>query len=327
MPLQVKIPAALRRFRLPATGILASPIVRQGLYLAAGFLIAYVVLIGAGAYMLHNSRTQNSVTEFAEQLFPYPAAVVEGEWIPLSRFRTEVAARRYYAETHQITTTTEDTERFVMDQLVTRSLYAHALEKADITLDQASVDKELEDIYAQVGGQEKLRLFLQENYGPNVSMELFQLWLKEAAIENAAQNELLVRATLRHILVNVPDGASEAQIQAAHAKALTIRGLITPNLANFADIARDHSEDVASRDAGGAFGTTTRGDEAPVLSEEFETAAFTLPLHELSQPVRSPFGWHLVAVDERQGKEDLSKKAFTEKLRRESKVSLFVKLP
>lgn len=67
--------------------------------------------------------------------------------------------------------------------------------------------------------------------------------------------------------------------------------------AKFEDVARRESADSVSAQQGGSLGRVTPGR----FVKEFDDAAFALKPGELSQPVLSPFGYHLIKVDERQG--------------------------
>ena len=64
---------------------------------------------------------------------------------------------------------------------------------------------------------------------------------------------------------------------------------------DFADIAKTESADSGSRAQGGALGTFGRRQMTPA----FEQAAFKLPIGEVSQPVLTPFGYHLIKVEKR----------------------------
>jgi peptidyl-prolyl cis-trans isomerase C len=90
----------------------------------------------------------------------------------------------------------------------------------------------------------------------------------------------------RHILLDTEEQAKSVHEEIVHG-------------ADFAVMARKYSKDAASRDVGGALGTFTRGQMVP----QFEDAAFQLSRGEMSQPVRSQFGWHIIRVDERVQKE------------------------
>ncbi len=67
--------------------------------------------------------------------------------------------------------------------------------------------------------------------------------------------------------------------------------------ADFAEVAKRESSDPGSKDSGGDLGTFGRGQ----MVAAFDAAAFALPVGEISQPVLSPFGYHLIQVQERNG--------------------------
>jgi peptidyl-prolyl cis-trans isomerase SurA len=121
---------------------------------------------------------------------------------------------------------------------------------------------------------------------------------RRAAGPAAAQAAPSVQQTrVRHILVKTNELVSENEAR-GRLHALKER---LENKADFADLARVHSED-ASAAKGGDLGWILPGDTVP----EFERAMNGLKLGEISEPVRSPFGWHLIQVLER-GVQDVSK--------------------
>jgi peptidyl-prolyl cis-trans isomerase SurA len=95
---------------------------------------------------------------------------------------------------------------------------------------------------------------------------------------------------VRHILIRVNETTSETE---AKSKIERVRDRIDTG-AKFADQARLNSEDASSA-KGGDLGWVNPGDTVP----EFEQAMNKLKINEVSQPVRSPFGWHLILVEER----------------------------
>jgi peptidyl-prolyl cis-trans isomerase SurA len=109
---------------------------------------------------------------------------------------------------------------------------------------------------------------------------------------------LVVQQThARHILIKVNEVMSE---QDAKNRLLQIKERLD-NAADFAELARLHSED-GSASRGGDLNWLSPGDTVP----EFEQAMNALKPGALSEPVRSPFGWHLIQVLERRN-EDVSK--------------------
>lgn len=112
------------------------------------------------------------------------------------------------------------------------------------------------------------------------------------------------RVTARHILlsVDVPPDASEAERERAFkerkVEALSLVGKLREG-ADFAELARERSEDPGSREAGGNVGSFDREGnvgEGRTLVPEFVEAAFALEEDEISDPVRTQFGWHIIQV-------------------------------
>jgi len=101
----------------------------------------------------------------------------------------------------------------------------------------------------------------------------------------------VVQTRLRHILIRTSDTVSEAE---ARRKLLDLRDRIVAGGADFGELARVHSDDgTAAR--GGELDWVYPGDTVP----EFERAFQELKVGEVSQPVRTPFGYHLIQVLER----------------------------
>lgn len=98
----------------------------------------------------------------------------------------------------------------------------------------------------------------------------------------------------RHILIKVNELVSEAEAQ--H-KLVALKERLD-NGADFAELARSYSNDLSAA-KGGDLGWLYQGDTVP----EFEKAMDALKINEVSQPVQSPFGFHLIQVLERRTEE------------------------
>jgi peptidyl-prolyl cis-trans isomerase C len=89
----------------------------------------------------------------------------------------------------------------------------------------------------------------------------------------------------RHILVESKDKAKEVFEKIAHG-------------GDFAKLAKEFSKDPGSKDDGGDLGFFGRGQMVP----QFEEAAFALKPGDVSQPIETQFGWHLIRIDEKREK-------------------------
>ncbi len=108
---------------------------------------------------------------------------------------------------------------------------------------------------------------------------------------------IISQTRARHILIRLSEVVSETE---AKQRLTNIKERID-NGASFIELARLQSED-ASASRGGDLGWLNPGDTVP----EFERAMMALEPGQVSDPVQSPFGWHLIQVVERRS-EDMSK--------------------
>jgi len=106
-----------------------------------------------------------------------------------------------------------------------------------------------------------------------------------------AERTMVDQLRVRHVLLRPNEILDDAAVRQ---KLLGIRAQISGG-DDFATVARAVSEDTASASDGGDLEWLSPGDTVP----EFEQALAQLPLGELSEPIQSRFGWHLVEVLER----------------------------
>jgi peptidyl-prolyl cis-trans isomerase SurA len=110
---------------------------------------------------------------------------------------------------------------------------------------------------------------------------------------------LVVQQThARHILIKTNEAVSETD---AKNRLVQIKERLEHGSGNFAELARQYSED-GSASKGGDLGWLSPGETVP----EFERAMDALKPGQVSLPIHSPFGWHLIEVLERR-QQDVSK--------------------
>ena len=94
-----------------------------------------------------------------------------------------------------------------------------------------------------------------------------------------------------HILLSVSADATDAESLEAEEKIKDIRAQIDAG-ADFGELATEYSQDPVSAEEGGDLGEIERG----MMVQPFEAALFDLELGEVSQAVKTPFGWHLIQL-------------------------------
>lgn len=97
-----------------------------------------------------------------------------------------------------------------------------------------------------------------------------------------------------HILLQTPASATQVQRDSVRALAESIRTRATGG-ESFAQLATTYSEDPGTAQVGGDLGFFGRGR----MVQPFEEAAFALQPGEISQVVESPFGYHIIRLEER----------------------------
>ena len=112
-----------------------------------------------------------------------------------------------------------------------------------------------------------------------------------------SDKRLIQQTAIRHILVKPNEILSK---EAAYEKISELRERIVAG-EDFADLAREFSEDPGTALKGGDLGWSTSGQFVPI----FESTAANLSIDEMSEPVFSQFGWHLIQVTGRRS-EDFS---------------------
>lgn len=112
------------------------------------------------------------------------------------------------------------------------------------------------------------------------------------AIYEAEQPGLQIRA--RHILLQVAPDATPAQRNQVLAQANELRARAAAG-ENFAELAKEYSQDPGSAENGGDLGFFGRGQ----MVAPFEAAAFALEVGEVSDVVETPFGFHIIKLEER----------------------------
>ena len=143
----------------------------------------------------------------------------------------------------------------------------------------------------EVPEKRRLRFLLVDQTAIFDTLTLTEDEVRQYYDANLSQYQTPGQVRASHILLRVEGDDDEATAARAAELAAEARAG-----ADFAALAREHSQDEANADNGGDLGLFGRGRMVP----EFENAAFALAEGEISDPVRSPFGYHVINVTDKQ---------------------------
>ena len=115
-----------------------------------------------------------------------------------------------------------------------------------------------------------------------------------------AQGEI----TVAHILIRAAEGMSQDDLGKAETKIKEIHDKLTNNTDTWENLVRQFSEEPSSAKKGGALPPFTTGKMQPA----FEDAAFALKdIGQISSPVKTPYGWHIIKLLDFKGIDDYDK--------------------
>ena len=131
--------------------------------------------------------------------------------------------------------------------------------------------------------------------GPLRSPSGFHI-LKLVGVKGATEKHIVNQTHARHILIKTTELITDDD---ARDKLLKLKQRLSDG-DDFATLARAHSDDTVSALKGGDLGWVTPGAFVP----SFARAMNALPIKQISDPVQTQFGWHLIEVLERKARDD-----------------------
>jgi len=176
-------------------------------------------------------------------------------------------------------------------------------------------EKALKDYYEKHKEQYKTRPQLQARYikfrpaSYTSRVEVSEAEIESYYADNKKQYEQPATVKARHILLKVPRDADPELVAKKREKAAELMEKARSGR-DFADLAKAHSEGPSSS-KGGDLGTFTRKD----MVAPFADKAFSLKPGEISEPVRTRFGWHVIKVEEKTEKSIQPLSAVKKKIR------------
>ncbi len=188
----------------------------------------------------------------------------------------------------------ENAVRLQRQKRVVETLKIPAARFSDVTVDDADIRSHYESNQADYVSPEQVKLKYIELSRDAIAagVEVEDDELRAVYERRKADFQTPEQRDASHILLTLDDGADEVTVAAARERLEALKRRIEGG-ASFEELAAEHSEDPGSARQGGSLGAIGRG----VMDPAFEDAVFALALDEVSDPVRSAFGLHLIKVD------------------------------
>lgn len=247
---------------------------------------------------MENSFLKNKVIIFAAIVIVIAAALI----LALSLNNDEVVAKVGDNEIHKEELYQALVERYgpqTLEGMITDKIIELEAKKANIKISENEIQKEMDKLIQQSGGEEMFNFQLAytgltlEDVEKDIERYLKVVKLIEPRIK-ITEEEIV-----SYFEENKADFDQEEQVQASHIlvedeeTAKEVKRLLDEG-GDFATLAKDYSTDGAAQ-YGGDLGYFGRGE----MVEEFEAAAFSLAIGEISDPVKTQFGYHIIKVTDR----------------------------
>ena len=211
-----------------------------------------------------------------------------------------------------------------LDSLIVQKIVELEAEKNNITLSKDELQEEIDTMIEGFGGEESYLAALQyygltqDAFEKDLEINMYINKLLEPEIEiteeemkeyfeaNKESFDQKEQVKASHILVEDEETAKEVKEK-------------LDNDGDFAKLAEEYSTDPGSKDKGGDLGFFGKGK----MVKEFEEAAFSMEIGEISAPVKSEHGFHIIKTEDKieakeatfeDSKEDVKQKILEEKL-------------
>jgi len=277
------------------------------------FLILYLVIGSYFGIQIYKYKSTSKVTVMASLAYPYPAAIVNGKVIWANSFFKELGYLHTFSSKTKQTIPDDATLRIqIIDQLAENKIISYQALKYNVHISRQDFNYQYQKIQENAGGLSEMKKVLHELY--SMSESNFKQHVYAQILKQKVRTQVMQQVKVVHIFIKDEKRANDV------AKQLRDNG-------NFADLAKQYSQDTNSRDNGGEIGWLERGQlqaDGKTLPE-FDQAVFAAKIGDIVGPVKTSAGFEIVKVEGFKGVLDQNFDSWLTGLKQQAHIWRFIK--
>jgi foldase protein PrsA len=266
--------------------------------IAASVLVGLLLFLTIFGVLIYKYRSDSDLVYGVAKVVPYPVERVNGDFVSYGQYLFEFRSIKHFygkrqgAEGKPLVdfSTPEGQGRLVelrkqiLEQLKTDAVAKQLIAEHKINVTDKEVEEQIDQLAKQAGAEEKAGADKYEGI-KKVLAEYYGWTLEDLKPKVRFQ---LGKQKLQEKLANDESVQAQAKTKAEEVAAKVKAG------EDFAELAKKHSQD-SSAASGGDLGFFSKGQMVP----EFEAAAFALQPGQVSDIIKSKFGYHIIKVAEK----------------------------
>ena len=249
-------------------------------------VVLFIALMGLGIYQY---RWEDDFTHKVSKVIPYPALVVNGDLVSYNTYLKHLnILKKYEHDFKNVDFTTDEGKKELesirkdtVSRLVETAIIRKEAKRLDVYLDEEELNQGYDELIKSQGGEQTFVEVLDKYYG-----------ISKEAFKNDIYKDRLIRQKLMEKYQTDESLSEEARKQAEEILAKAKAG------EDFATLAKTYSQDSTASE-GGDLGLFEKGKMLP----EFENVAFAMKVGEISDLVRTIYGYHIIKVTEIKGEQ------------------------
>ncbi|MEA2088518.1 MAG: peptidylprolyl isomerase [Patescibacteria group bacterium] len=251
------------------------------LKLVFGILIFVILLLGVFGLGICRYNWDNFFSNFLLKFIPYPAVVVGNDFILFKDYKKDIDTVLNNFEKNKVDNF--DKEKIIndlLDRLITNKIIENMAEKQGILITDEELENNLAGYINDAGSKKEFEKIINNLY----------LWDINDFKDRLIKPVLLADKVNNYIIWS--DEFNKEKKQLADEILLSLKD--DNSQKKFIETAKFRSEDLLTADKGGYLGSFSRG----VMVKEFDEVAFGLSVGEISDIVKTKYGFHIIRVDE-----------------------------